>query len=85
MFESLVANSDSISNTQKFHYLKMSITGAAARLISNLKISDSNYESAWRLLNDDKKTLVHSHLHTFISLPVMKTENVKDLRELGDT
>jgi len=88
IFESLVANNDSLSNSQKFHYLKTSVHGDAALIISNFKISDANYESAWQLLideYDDKQALIFSHLHAFISLPVMKTENVIELRKLRDT
>ncbi|KYN09171.1 hypothetical protein ALC57_18726 [Trachymyrmex cornetzi] len=88
MFESLVACNASLSKVQKFHYLKTSVTGEAAVLIHNLKISEANYDSAWQLLideYDDQQTLVHTHLHAFASLPVMKTENVNDLRKLRDT
>ncbi|KYN12351.1 hypothetical protein ALC57_15464 [Trachymyrmex cornetzi] len=88
MFESLVACNVSLSKVQKFHYLKTSVTGEAAGLINNLKISEANYDSTWQLLideYDDLQTLVHTHLHAFASLPVMKTENVNDLRKLRDT
>lgn len=77
-FESLVASNEVLSNTQKFHYLKSSLSGDAALLIANLKISDTNYESAWQLLMkeyDDKQALVHAHTHSFTSLPSMKNEN----------
>ena len=87
-FESLVANNDSLSNTQKFHYLKTSIIGDAALIINNLRISEENYTSAWQLLvdeYDDKLTLINSHLHAFISMPIMKSENVIELRKLRDT
>ncbi|KMQ87692.1 hypothetical protein RF55_12949 [Lasius niger] len=86
-FEALVATNDALTNTQKFHYLKSSVTGDAATLISNLKISDANYESAWQLLldeYDDKQTLIHAHIHSFVNLPSMKTENVNELRKLRD-
>ncbi|XP_029165899.1 uncharacterized protein LOC114936760 [Nylanderia fulva] len=87
-FESLVANQDSLTNTQKFHYLKSSVAGDAAQLIANLRISETNYEFAWQLLlaeYDDKQALVCAHLHSFISLPNIKTENVTDLKRLRDT
>lgn len=86
-FEALVATNDALTNTQKFHYLKSSVTGDAATLISNLKISDANYESAWQLLldeYDDKQTLIHAHIHSFVNLPSMKTENANELRKLRD-
>jgi len=65
--------------------LKTSVIGDAALIINNLKILDANYESAWQLLideYDDKQTLIHSHLHAFMSIPPMKTENVAELRKL---
>jgi len=87
-FESLVANNEALSNTQKFHYLKTSVQGDAALIINNLRISDANYESAWQLLIDefdDKHSLIHAHLHAFASLLLMKTENVAELKRLRDT
>ncbi|XP_029170522.1 uncharacterized protein LOC114940165 [Nylanderia fulva] len=87
-FESLVASNDSLSNTQKFHYLKTSVISDAASIISNLKISDANYESVWQLLideYDDQLTLIHTHIHAFMCLPTMKTENVAEMRKLRDT
>lgn len=87
-FESLVANNDALTNTQKFHYLKSSVNGDTALLIANLKISDANYDSAWQLLldeYDDKQALIHAHIHSFVSLPSMKSENVIELKKLRDT
>ncbi|XP_029174701.1 uncharacterized protein LOC114943277 [Nylanderia fulva] len=87
-FESLVASNDSLSNTQKFHYLKTSVISDAASIISNLKISDANYESVWQLLideYDDQLTLIYTHIHAFMCLPTMKAENVAEMRKLRDT
>lgn len=86
-FESLVANQDALTNTQKLHYLKSSVTGEAAGLIANLRISDTNYEPAWQLLlaeYDDIQTLVHAHLSSFIDLPVIKSESAIELKHLRD-
>lgn len=86
-FESLVAASDALTNTQKFHYLKSGVSGDAV-LIANLKISDANYDSAWQLLldeYDDKQALINAHIHSFINLPSLKTENVTELKKLRDT
>lgn len=87
-FESLVVSNETLTNTQKFHYLKSSLQGDAALLIANLRISDANYESAWQLLvneYDDGQALVHAHIHSFVSLPPMKLENVHGLKKLRDT
>ncbi|XP_070154048.1 uncharacterized protein [Polyergus mexicanus] len=44
IFESLVASKESLSNTQKLHYLKASVTGETAVLINHVKIADTNYD-----------------------------------------
>lgn len=88
LFESLVANNDSISNTQKLHYLKYSVTGEAALLINNIQISDTNYESAWKTLveeYDDEKAIIEAYIQSFTELPVMKSESAGELRRLRDT
>ncbi|XP_070169361.1 uncharacterized protein [Polyergus mexicanus] len=56
IFESLVASKESLSNTQKLHYLKASVTGEAAVLINHVKIVDANYDGAWKLLIEDPRT-----------------------------
>lgn len=43
IFESLVAANESLSNTQKLHYLKASLTGDAALLVNNIRVCDANY------------------------------------------
>ncbi|KMQ86488.1 hypothetical protein RF55_14513 [Lasius niger] len=66
IFESLVATNDSLSNTQKLHYLKASLTDEAAILVSNIRVSDANYEAAWRLLVDEfdnQNAIIHAHIH----------------------
>lgn len=88
IFESLVANNASLSPTQKLHYLKSSVTGEAALLINNIHVSDANYEAAWRLLLDEydnKNAIIQAHLHAFMDLPVMRSENVSELKRLRDT
>lgn len=87
-FESLVANQDALTNTQKLHYLKSSVTGEAARLIANLRVSDTNYKPAWQILlaeYDDIQALIHAHLSSFADLPIMKNETAVELKRLRDS
>ncbi|XP_071629518.1 uncharacterized protein [Temnothorax longispinosus] len=87
IFESLVAVNESLSNTQKLHYLKASVTGDAALLINSIKVSDAKYQAAWQLLADEydnQNAIIHSHIHAFTDLPKMKTENVIELKQLRD-
>jgi len=88
IFESLVSRNDLLTNSEKLHYLKANVSGDAALVIANVQISDENYTSAWQLLKDeydDRYTLIHAHIHAFAELPVMRAENVSDLRKLRDT
>lgn len=88
LFESLVASKDSLSNTQKLHYLKASVTGEAALFINHLQIADANYDAAWKLLveeYDNQRAIIHAHIHAFAELPVMKTESAPELKILRDT
>ncbi|XP_070170823.1 uncharacterized protein, partial [Polyergus mexicanus] len=88
IFESLVASKESLSNTQKLHYLKASVTGEAAVLINHVKIADANYDGAWKLLieeYDNQNAIIHAHIHAFADLPIMKTEYAVELKGLRDT
>lgn len=88
IFESLVDSKTSLSNTQKLHYLKASVTGDAALLIKHIQIADTNYDAAWKLLTDeynDESAIIHTHIHNFANLPVMKTETAAELKNLRDT
>ncbi|XP_029659125.1 uncharacterized protein LOC115233057 [Formica exsecta] len=88
IFESLVASKESLSNTQKLHYLKASVTGEAAVLINHVKIADTNYDGAWKLLieeYDNQNAIIHAHINAFAVLPIMKTESAVELKGLRDT
>jgi len=64
----------------KFHYLKSTVTDNAALLINRFQISPENYTAAWKMLvmeYDDKRTLIHTHLQSFVSLPKGKSESVR--------
>lgn len=88
LFESLVASKESLSNTQKLHYLKASVTGDAAILICHIQIADMNYDAAWKLIieeYDNQSAIIHSHIHAFANLPLMKIENATELKTLRDS
>lgn len=50
LFKSPVASNTALSAIQKLHYLRSSLTGDAANIISALEITNDNYEIAWQLL-----------------------------------
>jgi len=69
----------------KLYYLKSCVNDAAAKLINNLSISDDNYPSAWKILMneyEDKRSLIQSHLESFVCFLAMKSEKLVELKKL---
>lgn len=86
-FEHLVANNGALTNLQRLHYLKSSLTGDAKRLVQNYKILDANYQAAWEKLElryGNKKFLINNHLKAFINQPSRSKETASHIRELID-
>ncbi|GJQ88211.1 hypothetical protein Trydic_g13203 [Trypoxylus dichotomus] len=64
-FKSLIHNSESLSNIQKFHYLRMSLTNEAWHIIQSLEVTEDNYAIAWDLLTkryENKRLIVYKHI-----------------------
>lgn len=88
LFESLINSNDSVSAVSKFHYLKTSLSGQAAELISALPVTSANYATAYKLLTDrfeNKRLTVFAHLHEFFSQPSVLADSPTQLRRLLDT
>jgi hypothetical protein len=85
-FESLIDSNDTMSNILKFHYLKLSVTDDAALLINRFQISSENYIVACKMSKyDDKRALIHAHIHSFASLLKGISESATELKKLRDT
>jgi len=86
-FVSVIHSNVTLSNIQKFQYLRASVTGDAGNVINSLEISDVNYEVAWTLLKqryDNKRVIVQNHIKAIMELPSMTKENHSDLRKIAD-
>lgn len=86
-FLSLVHKNDRIADIHKFHYLLSYLEGDAARIISNLEVSSSNYKEAWKLLcerYDNKRILINHHLDSLFNVQTLTRESEKSLRFLVD-
>lgn len=86
-FNHLVANNTSLSNLQRLHYLKSSLTGDARQLIQHYDIADANYQAAWQKLvsrYDNKQFLVATHLKSLIHYQAHTKETDLNLRSLID-
>lgn len=86
-FHSLIHRDLSITDIQKFHYLKSSLKGEAAEVIQSLEISSENYNEAWQMLNrryDNKRLIVQKHIKALFELQSISKENHIGLRHLVD-
>ncbi|KYN12751.1 hypothetical protein ALC57_15076 [Trachymyrmex cornetzi] len=86
-FNSLIHINASLSDVQKLQYLRASLTGDAAKIISALEISEPNYQVAWAILKeryDNRRAIVQSHIKTIFELPSMAKENITELRQIAD-
>ncbi|XP_050516397.1 uncharacterized protein LOC126891261 [Diabrotica virgifera virgifera] len=86
-FNSIINDDTSLSNVQKFHYLRLSLRGIAADTIKSLQVCDANYDIAWSLLIErfeNKQLLVNNHIKALFNLPLVTKESNQGLRQLLD-
>lgn len=84
---SLIHKNENIQTIHKFHYLLSYLRGDAARVVSNIEVSQANYENAWRLLcdrYDNKKQLINFHLNSLLNTESIQRESCRALRYLID-
>ncbi|KAJ8962292.1 hypothetical protein NQ318_018271, partial [Aromia moschata] len=84
-FNSIVHANKTISDVQKFHYLRSCLKGEATDLIKSLEVSSANYNAAWQLINDryeNKNLLVNNHVKALFNLPAVSKESHVALRVL---
>ncbi|XP_071579334.1 uncharacterized protein [Temnothorax nylanderi] len=69
------------------HYLRASLKGEAADVISSLELAAENYEEAWAMLNeryDNQRVIMQKHIKAMFGQPVLHKENHAELRHLLD-
>ncbi|XP_045461813.1 uncharacterized protein LOC123671948 [Harmonia axyridis] len=86
-FDALIDKNKTLANVQKFFYLKLSVTGVASEVIADLEATDSNYNVAWKLLQDrfeNRKLICHTHVKAIFELPTISKEASSNLQRLVD-
>ncbi|KAJ8952278.1 hypothetical protein NQ318_007446, partial [Aromia moschata] len=86
-FNALVHNNSSLSNVQKFFYLKSCLKNEPLQVISSLEVTDGNYQIALDLLKEryeNKRVIINNHLKQIFDLPALYKENAVALRKLLD-
>lgn len=87
LFQSLVVNNTSLSDVERLHHLKSSLTGDAASLLRQFAVQGNNFTPAWDLLNKrfaNKKLLLHSEMDRFMSAPKATSFNIESVRRVMD-
>ncbi|XP_032673063.1 uncharacterized protein LOC116844967 [Odontomachus brunneus] len=82
LFSSLIGNNPDLSNVEKMHYLKTSLSDQAALLISNLSISGENFTIAWDALvmrYENKRFLIAAQLDKLSNLKPLKPRSARGL------
>lgn len=87
VFNSLIHENPSLSEIQKFFYLRSALKDEASRSIQSMEITSVNYEIAWKLIKErfeNKKMIIKKHVSAIIELPHAQKESSSLLRELLD-
>lgn len=83
LFQSLVGNDSSLSDTEKMYYLVGSLLGEPKALIQHLSVTGDNYSIAIDLLKSryyNKRLLADRLLHNLLSASHVSTKNLSGLK-----
>ncbi|XP_026462759.1 uncharacterized protein LOC113365404 [Ctenocephalides felis] len=76
IYNSLIHNNEHLSDVQKLHYLKGTLQSPASDLITNLSMTNENYNTAYNLLQDrynNKYLIITSHLQSLNDIkPILR-------------
>ena len=87
LFKGAVHNNPTLLDSQKLQYLKASLKGDAAKLLSSVTITDANYTVALKMLRDryQNNRILRSHVNAIAVQKPLTQETAKDLRQLLET
>ena len=86
-FKSSVHNNPSLSNIERFNYLRGKVNGEAQRAISGLSLSDANYKLAIDILKErfgNKQEVIELHYSQLINVhsPTNKTNSLRSFMDV---
>ncbi|XP_048481684.1 uncharacterized protein LOC119693389 [Plutella xylostella] len=88
LFTTLVHNNTSISQVQKLHYLKTSVSHEAEVLLRHIQVTESNYTQAWDILKNrygNKRLIVSSLLKRLFNQRKISVQSAGSIKILLDT
>ncbi|XP_039303389.1 uncharacterized protein LOC120357294 [Solenopsis invicta] len=87
IFESIVIKNEGLTNVQRLHYLKSSLTSEARIVIKNISVTDANYELVWGAVKEryeNTRAIVSSYLNTILEA-TPKADSVSELKRVHDS
>ena len=85
LFKASVDTCTTLKDCQKLQYMKTSVKGDAAKLISYVPLLTANYSTAWKILvyrYQKERSIARSYIHAMFSCPVVKPNDAEVLRFL---
>ncbi|XP_046592949.1 uncharacterized protein LOC124293942 [Neodiprion lecontei] len=85
LFSSMVRENSQLSEVEKLHYLKTSVTDEPLQLIKNISLTAKNFPRAWETLvsrYENKRLLTDSHLATLFAIPRVTKKSSSELKSL---
>lgn len=87
LFTSLIDDNQELSDIEKHHYLRTSLTGEADQLLRHFDITAANYRKAFDTLKQrysNKRIIVNNLLNRFLNQKKITVESSSSLKELLD-
>lgn len=81
LFITLVHNKTNLAPIEKLHYLKGSLTGAGAKAIESIALSNETYEKAWNILKERyerPRLIIESHVRSYLNLDNINRNNIRE-------
>ncbi|KYQ54575.1 hypothetical protein ALC60_14614 [Trachymyrmex zeteki] len=85
LFTSIVMENNDLSAVEKFHYLKMSLTGEPAQQLKNIPITSENLKRSWEILvtrYDNKRIQIDAQLSALFAIRKLKTASATEIKKL---
>ena len=86
-YKTAIHDNVSLSDVQKFTYLKAQLSGEAANSIEGLPLTESNYEQSIKILEDrfgQPHKIINAHMQALLD-PSSPTDSVTNLRRFYDS
>uniref|UniRef100_A0A6P7H927 Uncharacterized protein LOC114348866 n=1 Tax=Diabrotica virgifera virgifera TaxID=50390 RepID=A0A6P7H927_DIAVI len=88
LFDTLIIQNQSLSDIQRFLYLKSYLQGDSLKLVDSLKVTNENFSIALDILKNryqNKVTIINSYLTEIIDIPTLRNSSPQALRNFLTT